>query len=138
MTTLPHKLVGFAIAVLALFCLTGCSTMRPLATQPPTSRLLVPTPFSTLVSLRTAAFPAGEYRPMYEDDGGYYYQAPGKIVEHGILLTHLCEGGLYVKRGSEEPTKWYLIEENGAIFFGRFKLTRQEPPPLIQSPPIQK
>ena len=57
--------------------------------------------------------PAGEYRPLYEDDGGYYFQSPAQVIltSAGIPMKEM-NAGLFVKRGSTEPTKWYLIEDN--------------------------
>jgi hypothetical protein len=60
-----------------------------------------------------ATFPAGEYRPLYEDDGGYYFQAPAKVIVHSAgIATYMHDGGLYVERGASEPTKWYYTYEN--------------------------
>ena len=121
----PLKIAGFIAALLAVFCLSGCSSMRPIASEPPVPGIFVTAPFSVSIVFRSAAFPAGRYLPSYEDNGGYYYQAPTKIVERGLLLNHICDGGLYVKRGTKEAKQWYVIEGSGGTFFGRFDATLQ-------------
>jgi hypothetical protein len=92
--------------------------MRPIASAPPTPDMIVMAPFTVNIVLENAAFPAGRYFPLYEDNGGYYYQAPTKIVERGIFLNHICDGGLYVKRGTDRAKQWYVIEDSGSTFYG--------------------
>jgi hypothetical protein len=74
--------------------------------------LLPPIPFHVIL-------PAGEYRPLYEDDQVYYYQAPSKVVVND-LTSLLYDGGIYVQRGSTKPTGWYYICEDGSQQSGTF------------------
>jgi hypothetical protein len=114
-----HRFVGFIAAVLAVLALAGCSPLRPISSAPPASAVVIATPF-TIDQLSKASFPAGEYRPLYEDAGGYYYQAPSKVVANA-LFTFMYDGGLYVKRGETEPTQWYVVGQSGVITMGQFK-----------------
>jgi len=69
--------------------------------------------------------PAGEYRPVYEDDQCYYYQAPSKVVVND-LGSLLFDGGMYVMRGDTTPSGWYYIDADGAQNSGKF----DTPPPV--------
>jgi hypothetical protein len=68
----------------------------------------------------TSAFPAGKYRPVYEDERGYYYEAPHKVIV-GDVAVYAFDGGVYVLRGKTAPTHWYLIRPNGRRTMGHFK-----------------
>src|SRR5436190_5502484 len=100
-----------AIITFGLFSLllTGCTSLRPISSKPPVSAIVLKTPAKFPGFLYTVTFPAGEYRPLYEDSGGYYYQAPAKIIGHDIM-SYMLDGGLYVERTTNEPTKWYVID----------------------------
>lgn len=100
--------------------LTGCSSLRPISSTPPESAIRLNEPVTIHEFLSKATFPAGEYHPLYEDNDGYYYQAPSKIVAND-LFSYMYDGGLYVKRGGTEPTEWYIIVQNGQKNMGRFK-----------------
>jgi hypothetical protein len=120
------------VAGLALFVLAGCATMRPISSPPPLAKIVIPAPFSTaawagyLPPIKyTVILPAGEYRPLYEDDQYYYYQAPAKVVVNDLVST-LYDGGIYVARGSTTLGGWYYTdEENGCQRSGQFSA----PPP---------
>ncbi len=109
------KKTSIIIVSLSAILLTGCISYRPISSKPPETAIAVKSPFKVTVSLLGdhVTFPAGEYRPLYEDDGGYYFQSPAKVilVSAGIPMEAI-DAGLFVKRGSTEPTKWYLIENN--------------------------
>ena len=64
-------------------------------------------------------FPAGQYRFENEDKRGYYFHAPGKVLEDDVGV-YAYEGGLYVRRGASGPTDWYLIKD-GQTKISRFK-----------------
>ena len=113
------RITTIAVGILGLF-LTGCSTLRPLASKPPESAIVLVEPVTIREIFSKATFPAGEYRPLFEDNGGYYFQAPSKVVANDIF-SYMYDGGLYVKRGTNEPTHWYVVGQNGQKTVGRFK-----------------
>ena len=80
-------------------------------------------PFNVTVSLLgdTAKFPAGEYHPLYEDDSGYYFQAPAKIIIVSLGIPIPSDGGIIVERGSKEPTRWFLLDNNSFKRTGSLK-----------------
>jgi hypothetical protein len=110
-----------AIATFALFALllTGCTSLEPISSKPPESAIVLKTSAKFTGILYTVTFPPGEYRPLYEDSGGYYYQAPAKVIGHDIM-SYMLDGGLYVERTTNEPTQWYIINpQNGQKTMGR-------------------
>ncbi|MDR3403458.1 MAG: hypothetical protein P4L99_13255 [Chthoniobacter sp.] len=70
----------------------------------------------------TVILPAGEYRPLYEDDQYYYYQGPAKVIYRGAMDvgSSLFDGGITVTRGSRTPGGWYFVNEDGSQSVGQF------------------
>jgi hypothetical protein len=68
----------------------------------------------------TTTFPAGTYKPAYEDDHGYYFEASKKVLVDDVAV-YAFDGGVYVPRGQTAPTHWYVIRPNGRRTMGRFK-----------------
>jgi hypothetical protein len=122
-----HNIRKVLWGVIALgVIVAGCSSLRsnqslrPISSKPPESAIVLNAPAIVSESGTITMFPVGEYRPAYEDRGGYYFQAPTKVlVDEVAVFAH--EGGLYVARGESEPTRWYVIGENGEKKMGRFK-----------------
>ena len=118
---------GGKIAVIFLVALLGasCSTLRqdssvrPISSKPPESAIVLSAPVTVRDQSATDTFPAGEYRPRYEDRRGYYFEAPAKVVVDDVAVF-AYEGGLYVARGATEPTRWYVSRPSGKTI-GRFK-----------------
>jgi len=103
----------YAAVLLALFCtyLTSCATISPLKSKPPYSKITVNEPFTWgdgIIFIR-ADMPAGTYTPLYEDGGGYYYQAPQKVTGRDAWMSLLMDGGLYYERDATRPEKIYII-----------------------------
>lgn len=106
------------LLTLALVCLaTSCASIRPLSTKPPYSAITVNKPFSwgDGVILIKVEMPAGEYKPLYEDDKGYYYQAPQKITGRDSFWPLLMDGGLFLKRNLLKPDQLYIIRNQSSI-----------------------
>ena len=116
-TLMNHARLGLASLVAVL--LAGCSSLRPIASKPPASAIVLSEPVTVRRIFLRATFPSGEYRPLFEDNGGFYFQSPTKVVanDHG---GSMYDGGIYVIRGSNEPTHWYLIVHHGEMSMGRF------------------
>ena len=121
----------FIAASLALFAFAGCASLRPISSPPPRATIVLTAPFTTtwwaglLPPLPNhLSLPAGEYRPLYEDDNYYYYQAPSKVV-FSNLGSSLFDGGIYVARGTTTPRGWYFVDQDGSQQVGPFKT----PPP---------
>lgn len=120
------------MASLAIFILGGCAaTMRPISSKPPVAKIVLSAPFYVsawagyLPPIKySVVLPAGEYRPLYEDDQFYYYQAPSKVVVNDFTSL-LLDGGVYVPRGSVKPLGWYYVDQDGTQTSGQFST----PPP---------
>jgi len=132
MNRFPWRPLRWVLASLAVLALAGCATMRPLSSKPPLAKIVLSVPFTSsgwsgiLPPVKYGVIlPAGEYRPMYEDDQYYYYQAPAKVVVND-LTSLMFDGGIYVTRGTTTPRGWYYVGEDGTQTFGKF----QTPLPL--------
>jgi hypothetical protein len=99
------------LAILLPVILTGCSSMRALTTTPPFKGFVLEKPAEFTFGLGTKmSLPAGEYKPVMEDDHGYYYQAPSKVVARDIF-SYVADGGLYLRKEEAIPTHWYAIDQ---------------------------
>ena len=97
--------------------------MRPIKSEAPASiELTAPAVVSDQGVATT--FPPGRYKPVYEDERGYYYEAPKKVLADDVAV-YAFDGGVYVVRGETAPTRWYVMRPNGRRTMGRFK----QPPP---------
>lgn len=115
-----------AIPVTLVLLVTGCSALqmkssppKPISSKPPASAIMLDAPVTVNEKGATNVFPKGKYEPVYEDKGGYYFQAPGKVLVSDVAY-YGYDGGLYVARGSTEPTQWYVMGPSGKTM-GRFK-----------------
>jgi hypothetical protein len=114
------------LALAAAFLATSCSSIHKessfheIASKPAISAIELVKPATVSEEGATTTFPAGKYRVMYEDDHGYYYEAPGKVLVDDVGVYGF-DGGVYVERGKEAPTHWYIIRPNGRRSMGHFK-----------------
>jgi len=114
-----------AIAMSSML-LAGCNSFnhgsgfRAIASTPPIKAIELTVPASVSDQGATTTFPVGKYKPAYEDDHGFYFEAPRKVLVDDIA-TYAFDGGVYVERGQTEPTHWYIIRPNGRRSTGKFK-----------------
>ena len=111
---------GSAAVALIAVMLAGCNSIRPVASTPPVSTIVVAEAF-TVHEVTRANFPAGEYKPVFEDSDGFYYQAPTKVIAN-LMFTYIGDGGLYLKKGEKEPSQWYFITDGGHMTRGDFNV----------------
>ena len=115
--------------------LAGCSSLhsgssfRAISSTPPASAIKLTAPAVVTDQGTTTTFPEGKYKPAYEDEGGYYYEAPGKVLVDDVGVYGF-DGGLYLPRGKTAPSGWYMIRPNGRRTAGHFKT-----PPIYQLVP---
>jgi hypothetical protein len=119
--------VALSVAAAACSSLRSNQSLRPISSKPPESAIVLSAPAVVSESGTVTTFPAGEYRPVYEDRGGYYFQAPTKVLVDEVAVF-AREGGLYVARGDTEPAHWYVIGEKGEKRMGRFRKIPQYKP----------
>jgi hypothetical protein len=119
------KTNGPIIGIVAMFA-AGCSHFGPdsspheISSTPPASAIQLKKPAVVSDEGATTRFPAGKYRPVYEDKGGYYFEAPEKVLVDDVAV-YAFDGGLYVERGKTAPTHWYIVRPNGRRSMGHFK-----------------
>ena len=98
---------------------TGCASMKVISSTPPVKLIVVEKQVEFRFGLGTKlTMPLGEYKPTLEDDSGYYYQAPSKLVARDIL-SYVADGGLFIKRGEKTPTRWYAIDQQNYVRSGK-------------------
>ena len=121
-----NKMARFSltIALLGIWVLTcGCagrkSAMRPISSDAPASIELT-APAMITDQGATTTFPPGIYKPAFEDERGYFYEAPKKVLMDDVAV-YAFDGGVYVMRGETAPTRWYVIRPNGRRTTGKFK-----------------
>ena len=108
-----------AVMLAASGCASRQSAMRPISSEAPASiELTAPAMVSNQGA--TTTFPPGKYKPVFEDERGYYYEAPRKVLLDDVAV-YAFDGGVYVVRGETAPTRWYVIRPNGRRTMGRFK-----------------
>jgi hypothetical protein len=115
------------LASVAAISFAGCDTIRPIDSTPPLAKIELAHPFAAtwkngvmpLVKY-SVILPAGEYRPLFEDEKFYYFQAPSREIYKDINSSVL-EGGIRLARGATVPRGWYCVGEDGVMFTGDFK-----------------
>lgn len=99
--------------------LAGCASMKALSSTPPVKAIVLEKSAEFRFGLGSKiSLPAGEYKPVMEDDHGYFYQAPSKLVARDIF-SYVADGGVFVKRGEKAPSLWYAIDEHNYTKTGR-------------------
>jgi len=106
--------------LLILLCafLPACASITPLKSKPPYRKICVNRPFSWgdgIILTCRVDMPTGAYTPLYEDEGGYYYQAPQKITGRDSWMPLLLDGGLYLERNERKPKKIYIIRSDTGV-----------------------
>lgn len=99
----------------------SCATVPPL--DPPSGFIAgIPVEKSKVVVLQSQevklsainsnVMPPGEYRPVFEDNSGVYYQAPAAIIYRETFLgaqlpEKVFRGGIYLERANPQVAKIY-------------------------------
>ena len=110
-------LTGSALVLSA--CASRQSAMRPISSEPPAS-IELKAPAIVSDQGATTKFPPGKYKPAFEDERGYYYEAPKKVLVDDVAV-YAFDGGVYIVRGETAPSRWYVIRPNGRRTMGKFK-----------------
>jgi hypothetical protein len=106
---------NFLWAFVVLLAATGCASIHPVKSAPPAKSVTVLEPFEWGDGILTVfyEFPAGEYTPMYEDEGGYFYQAPRKVTGRDTFFALMKDGGLYWSKKKNKPDEVYVLSDRG-------------------------
>jgi len=151
MSTFRTLIICFAIIYVPILC-TACHTTE---VNPPSGAIGGMPASKSKVVLRQQqeikqasniayVFPAGDYRAVFEDATGVYYEAPSKIImkEKFFGLAQLAgrpfSGGIFLDRSNPKISKMYLImtgEGEGEI--GRYLKAGRPSKPSLTKQPLQ-
>jgi hypothetical protein len=124
MNTTTRRYCLFLLAALCGLAFASCASMRPISSRPPVGKIVLTAPFTTSTITTKISLPAGEYRPAYEDNDYYYYQAPAKLVINRFN-SRMFDGGIYIPRsGATVLRGCYFVEDDGMPTYHKFE---QEP-----------
>ncbi len=111
-----HKLHTLLLLA-AIALLSGCTSLTPLVSKPPYSKITVNRPFSWGDGILTIKLnmPTGDYSPLFEDKGGYFYQAPQKLTGRDAWMPLMLDGGLYLERNVTRPEMIYFVQAQQGV-----------------------
>jgi hypothetical protein len=126
-TGLKFQRRAFA-GILVVLGLTGCAGSRhyhavPAEGPPGAPRFLE---IQKEVSVATMHFPPGEYSLNAEDDAGYYYSAPRKIMEHTAIGSRPHAGGVYVNKRNPQKMRGYVYWAGARTHLGNLSRVKHE------------
>ena len=101
-----------ALLLLAGLAFTNCTTLQPIHSKPPLSKIILPKPFDGDGFMFHLNMPAGEYLPVYEEGTNYYYQAPSQISIRTIA-TEYRDGGFFVEASTKVLRGWWYFDDDG-------------------------
>ncbi len=110
------KHLSLLLVALCAF-LSACTSITPLRSTPPYKKIVVNRPFSWgdgILTIRVD-MPVGDYTPLYEDDDGYFYQAPQKATGRDTGMPLLLDGGLFLERATPRAQKIYIIRNGRGV-----------------------
>jgi hypothetical protein len=113
-----RTLIGLAVALL----LTSCGGSRHFRTADAAATTSTPRylEMRSRPSANTLHFPRGTYVLDSEDDNGYYYRAPQKIVQHSFAGGLQYNGGIFVAKRDNRKLRGYVIMPSGLTHVGNF------------------
>jgi hypothetical protein len=107
-----RQLALLLLAGLATLAFTNCTTLQPIHSKPPLSKIILPKPFDGDGFMFHLNMPAGEYLPVYEEGTNYYYQAPSQISIRTIA-TEYRDGGFFVEASTKVLRGWWYFDDDG-------------------------
>jgi hypothetical protein len=112
-----HTTKGIALAGSLLLCSCAATlTPIPISSSPPAKAVVANSEFSVGdgVIIKKFIYPAGTYRPIYEDSKAHYFAPPGeqiRVKDTGMELG--SQGGIYWEKGLPAPSKVYFTGNFG-------------------------
>ena len=115
-------------ALLFAFGVLSCAGGRhyhpiPAEGPPPTPRYLE---LERETQVATLHFPAGVYSLKAADDVGYYYAAPGKIIQHTGDRSRFRNGGIYVNKRDPRRLRGYIYLAGALTHVGNLSRVKHE------------
>ena len=120
------RLRCFVIFVLpfVIAACAGSSHPRPVAANEGTAPRYLE--IESAPHVATLHFPRGVYTLSAEDKIGYYYRAPGKIIEHFGGGTAWRDGGIFVSKRNREKLRGYVYRAGAITHVGNFSGAKYE------------
>jgi hypothetical protein len=111
------RLVQIPLLLALTALISACASISPIKSTPPYKQIVVNKPFTWGDGVLTIKvdMPAGVYKPTFEDDHGYFYQAPQKVTGRDTFWPLLVDGGLYLKKGMSKPDTIYIIRNDTGV-----------------------
>ena len=109
--------------VMAVACAAGlvaCATHERFAAPPRVLEVYSDRRVATL------HFPRGTYLLASEDRHGYYYEAPGGVIEHTAAVQVRRKGGIFVSKRNRDKLRGYVIMPYGLTHVGNLSRVEHE------------
>jgi hypothetical protein len=118
----------FGVAAAIAFALSSCASdgrYRPIAPGegPPIPRAIV---LRNERAISTMHFPRGVYRLEAEDNHGYYYRAPRRLMKHAFAGFQPYNGGIFMRKKAPRELRGYVVWAGGRTKIGNFPPTKVE------------
>ncbi|HEY1769172.1 MAG TPA: hypothetical protein VGG02_02805 [Chthoniobacterales bacterium] len=114
------KPILFVLALATVFGCAGCAGDRNYRaidqTSPTGARRCLELRYETQVA--TLHFPNGTYELAAEDDAGFFYHAPAKILENTVNGPLFLDGGLYLPKSGRRALRGYIYWYGGLVHVG--------------------
>jgi hypothetical protein len=113
-----HNVALAALAVVMVSC-AGSAHPRPLNAS---EALAAPRAIELYSPVRAATlhFPSGLYVLEASDAIGYYYRAPGAIIQHTAAGAAAQRGGLFVSKRNRNKVRGYVYLAGAVTHVGNF------------------
>jgi hypothetical protein len=123
-STKPMRQLSRPLSMLILgaatACLISCATHERFATPPRVLEVYSERRVATL------HFPSGTYLLASEDRRGYYYEAPGGVLEHTAAGRVRRKGGIFVSKRNRDKLRGYVMMPYGLTQVGNLSRVEHE------------
>ena len=116
---IPAVAMSISAVYLALF-IAGCAGHQRFSAPP---RILE---IYSEARVATLHFPRGIYTLSSEDRRGYYYRAPGGVVEHTPTGARRRDGGIFVTKRNRDRLRGYAMMPYGLTHVGNLSRVEHE------------
>jgi hypothetical protein len=107
-------------------CLTYCASngdYRPVTASSAAPRAIE---LQETHTINTFHFPRGIYTLEAEDDSGFYYRAPVRLMKQSFGGADPHEGGIFLGRGNRPTLRGYVVWAAGRTRIGNLTRSRYE------------
>jgi hypothetical protein len=111
---------SFPLFICITSLLASCATHERFASPPRVLELYAERRVAML------HFPRGTYQLASEDRRGYYYEAPGGVIEHTAAGSVHRKGGIFVSRHDRDKLRGYVVMPYGLTHVGNLSRVEHE------------